>query len=356
MPSFLCRFNLLFFDNKGAVAGVFSVVGLVVIVIAIALITNAVRRRRAKKFDRDVAAAAAEAAANARSPDFGVDDDYGYGGSGGVSDAAGNRSMYGYSDASSHGTYAQQPMGHGAESYGMSEMHGFDPYSTSAAAAGAAGIGAAGLNRSKSNTQPYNAFAGPQTDPYYDNPPVPGQNMRYRQGGSANTQDLLDAAGLVPGVGAGAGLVSRGQSVSTTAHSQSQYSQSSYQPQQSYGAYVPEGYQQTSSRSPPPQQQQTAPAPQPPSRPGSMVDVDPYDGIEESTPNTQANSPGIPNPFAGPIAHSQEGGHGQDDSDDERDMRFPEPSYGPGDSRASLRDEEDYAYGGGRRVLKVANE
>ena len=40
-----------FFSNKGAVAGVFTVVGLVALALIIALATNVIRRRRAKKFD-----------------------------------------------------------------------------------------------------------------------------------------------------------------------------------------------------------------------------------------------------------------------------------------------------------------
>jgi len=348
-----------FFNNKGAVAGVFAVVGLVVVVIAIALVTNAVRRRRAKKFDRDVALAAAEAAANARSPDFGVDDDgYGYGSSSGGAGGDGNRSMYtGYSDAS-HGTYAQQPLGHGAESYGMTDLHGFDPYVASATTAGAAGIGAAGLNRAKSNTQPYNAFAGPQTDPYappvqamYDAPSQQAQGLRYRQrGASGNSQDLLEAAGLPAGVGAGAGLA-RGPS-----KSYAQQQQQAYPQQQGYGApaqqaYAPQqGYQ---SSSPP----QAAPRPI-----STATDEDPYDGIDSgpgptSMPMANPYSPSEP---SSTVYHSPRPVSGQYSSDEEGGERYPEPAFGnaggQGESRVSLRDEEDYAYGGGKRVLKVANE
>lgn len=50
-----------FFQNKGAVAGTFSAVGVVVAVLAVVLITTCIRRRRAKRFDDDVAAAAAAA-------------------------------------------------------------------------------------------------------------------------------------------------------------------------------------------------------------------------------------------------------------------------------------------------------
>ncbi|KAG6901613.1 hypothetical protein C0995_009953 [Termitomyces sp. Mi166 len=66
--------NKGFFDNKGAVAGVFTVVGLAVLALLILLVATIIRRRRAKQFDREVAAAAAEAAA-ASAPDFEDDDD-----------------------------------------------------------------------------------------------------------------------------------------------------------------------------------------------------------------------------------------------------------------------------------------
>lgn len=179
----------------------FTVVGLVVLVIATALVTNAIRRRRAQKFDRDVAEAAREAAAAAHAspPDFhGFDDeDYVYGnssGSGGggggvIGGAASAGSGGGYTDAThtsnmtrqtsmTHGSYNQPPMQPAGpfESFGMAELPGaggstypgvvnnvVDPWNANA---NSAGVGAAGLNRAKSATAPYNAFAGP--------PPVAG--------------------------------------------------------------------------------------------------------------------------------------------------------------------------------------
>lgn len=162
-----------FFSNKGAVAGVFTVVGLIALVVLIALITNAIRRRRAKKFDDEIAAAARDAA-NTQIPNFAYvddDDDYRPGPYSGVTNGAK------YSDTS-HGTYAQTPMAV-PESYGMRELspHGpnpgeyFDPRATDPSiASGAAGIGvararsmrdggyAAGLAEGAS---PYAAFAAP---------------------------------------------------------------------------------------------------------------------------------------------------------------------------------------------------
>ncbi|THH27346.1 hypothetical protein EUX98_g6844 [Antrodiella citrinella] len=313
------RVLLSFFHNTGAVAGVFAVVGLVVLAIAIALITNAVRRRRAKKFDRDVALAAAEAAANARSPDFGVDDDgYGYGA--GSAAADGSRSVYtGYSDAS-HGTYAQQPLT-GAESYGMSDLHNFDP--------------------AKSATQPYNAFAGPQVDPYappvvqtatYDAPGQQGQ-LRYRQRGtSGNSQDLLDAAGLT-----GTGGLARGPSQSYAPQQQRSYQPSFPQPE--------------------PSQQQQQYRSSPPQRVVSMAeDDDPYDGIDSGNNDGLGTmNMSLANPYSPSASVHIQAGERYSSSEEGGDA-YPEPEYGKEENRLSLRDEEDYAYGGGKRVLKVANE
>lgn len=91
-------------------AGVFTVAGLVVVVFVIALATNAVRRRRARKFDEDVAAAAADAAKAPRYPFDEFDEQTaGY--------AAGP-----YSDQESHGTYAQPPLSY--DSYAMNDLPG----------------------------------------------------------------------------------------------------------------------------------------------------------------------------------------------------------------------------------------
>ena len=182
---------LRFFQNTGAVAGVFTAVGLIAVVIVIAVIINIVRRRRAQKFDREIAEAAAEAAV-ARAPAF-LDDDtdnYGPGGYGGAFATK-------FSDVS-HGTYSQPPM---TESYGMREMvpgEVYDPaiYGAAGVGAGAAGIGvararsrgdfAAGLQEGAS---PYPAFAGPRYDMHsVSRSPPPGF--------APPNSDLLDAAGL----------------------------------------------------------------------------------------------------------------------------------------------------------------
>ncbi len=54
-----------FFENKGAVIATFTVVGVAAIVFLAFLCSNLVRRRRARRFDQEVANAAAEAYADA---------------------------------------------------------------------------------------------------------------------------------------------------------------------------------------------------------------------------------------------------------------------------------------------------
>ncbi|KAF8129302.1 hypothetical protein EV363DRAFT_1400042 [Boletus edulis] len=157
-----------FFTNKGAVAGVFSVVGLAVIVLAIVLIINAVRRHRAQKFDRDVAEAAAEAAASPRSP-F---DDYN----------GGRRRRR-------HGTYQLPPLSpqHGA--YGMSEMSQYDPYAAGAASLAASAVG---RSRSRKDSEPGTpGIAGVGAGTLAREPSKP----------DAGNHDILEAAGLA-GTGA----------------------------------------------------------------------------------------------------------------------------------------------------------
>ncbi|KAF4564966.1 hypothetical protein EYR36_002909 [Pleurotus pulmonarius] len=188
-----------FFSNTGAVAGVFTVVGVVVLAVVFALITNAVRKRRARKFDREIADAAAEAAA-AQAPAFLDDDDddierraagYGRGGTSGGYGGNGSKESY-----TGYDSYGQPNLGY--ESYGMSEI----PTNASAtglvASAGAAGIGASALARARSQRAleaqglapgageaqtPYPAFVAPggmqAQDQWYHNHP-PQQSQQYQ--------------------------------------------------------------------------------------------------------------------------------------------------------------------------------
>ncbi|KAA1475875.1 hypothetical protein DENSPDRAFT_450997 [Dentipellis sp. KUC8613] len=207
-----------FFHNKGAVAGVFTVVGLVVAVIAVVLVTSAVRRRRAKKFDKEIDEAAAEAAA-AHGPDF---DDYDY--------TSGNTGYGGYSDGS-HGTFAQPPMSHSGEAYRMADMapqnYYSDASSTTGVGAGAAGIGAAvgaaAMQRARSSRRdtqdPYLKFgtAGAPDPAQYDAPP-PDSTLRYRGNAAGDNPsfDILEAAGLGGVSGGDPYAIARGPSMRGT--------------------------------------------------------------------------------------------------------------------------------------------
>ncbi|KAG9221479.1 hypothetical protein CCMSSC00406_0009915 [Pleurotus cornucopiae] len=189
-----------FFSNTGAVAGVFTVVGVVVLAVVFALITNAVRKRRARKFDREIADAAAEAAA-AQAPAFLDDDDddierraagYGRGGTSGGYGASGSKESYtGYDSG-----YGQPNLGY--ETYGMSEIPSNASATGLVAGAGAAGIGASALARARSQRAleaqglapgageaqtPYPAFVAPGAmqaqDQWYHNRP-PQQSQQYQ--------------------------------------------------------------------------------------------------------------------------------------------------------------------------------
>ncbi|KAI6110281.1 hypothetical protein EDD16DRAFT_1612166 [Pisolithus croceorrhizus] len=214
--SFLDR-RAVFWNNTGAVVGVFTVVGLIGLALLILIITTAIRRRRAVKFDKEIAAAAADAAAAPRFP-F---DDY--------SDPSGGGGGYGYSD-NSHGTYAQPPM-RPVESYGMTEMSQYEPYAVGAASGGAtafqrsrsrkesevgtpgiAGVGAGNLAREPSRRAPYHAFAGP------------------------NPQDLNDPAGNAAGLaGTGAAALAHDGTGTLVNRRPSDYTQNTHRSGRSHG-------------------------------------------------------------------------------------------------------------------------
>lgn len=377
-----------FFHNTGEVAGVFTVVGLVGVALIIALLTNAVRRRRAKKFDQDVAQAAAEAAAASHAPAFTDDDDYGYGADPMRERDTAERSYTGYSD-NSHGTYSQQPLQpNPGESYNMNEFASFDPYAASAAGmAGAAGIGAAGVNRAKSlaRTQPaspYHAFAGPSgqepvpaiPNPFYDTPTSTGgydsQNIasQYRQRNtSASPDGLLDAAGLsrTPSQSASTALgrnTSSGSTALNSATSPSNYSNASH--------YPPVGYPPNIYQAPQAQDVTLSNQYQSNGRPIS-IGGDIYGGYVEndvrggpSPSGGQSGSASLhPNPYSPLDAQSSrpmsigtslpEYTSEILDSDAMRTMSVS-GWHGPDENRHSMQDEEDYGYDGGRRVLKAS--
>ncbi|KAG1884545.1 hypothetical protein F4604DRAFT_180668 [Suillus subluteus] len=318
-----------FFSNTGAVAGVFTVVGLVVVAIFVALVTNAVRRRRAQKFDRDVAEAAAEAAASSRSP-F---DDYTYNGSSGGGGGGG----YPYSDTT-HGTFAQAPMGLPTDTYGMGEMTQYDPYAAGAVSLatanagggrsrqdsetqrtpGIAGVGAGNLAREPSRRTPYHAFAGPGPQP----PQTSDHTLsgRYRPRGV----ELLEGAGLAD---TGVAAMTAANNGAYINRRPSQYTQ------QTHGSMRSHGHSQGHSSSenyPMPLQ----PVYQSPPRNDTQF-ADAYTGFVNA-PSQPLLGPGLPNPH------------------DTSPSPPPAQSHSPVGEVEGEDDDEDY--GQQNRVLRVANE
>ena len=343
--------NKGFFGNTGAVAGTFSVVGLVGLGILIFVVTSVIRRRRADKFDKDVALAAAEAAATAHNPDF--DDDYGYGSSG---HGAGS---YGYAD-----TYNQEPVRFPPtrEAYGMSDIGGtayadVNNYNAGAGGgSGAAGIGAGVLYRSKSGkTDPYNAYA------VHHDPTAQQQqqqaNLRYRNPAQAQWEDPTLVGG---GYDVARNVVPQPQSYLDGGVVRNKSIQSNNRDPSLSSHYSTDPLTQDPNAQPPPMPEsyldhyRTGGDPgnhQDERRPPSMASTtDIYGGVTSGNPSAQQppapqlrNADDFPNPF-----ESQTLG-------DLRLSGSSEYSEGPrfehADSRMSLRDDEDY--GAGRRVLKV---
>lgn len=237
-------------------------------------ITATLRRRRAKRFDAEIDAAAAEAA-TAPVPVFldDEDDNYGPGYARGYGEAG---SAYGgvggYSDVSSHGTYGQPAMSQ--ESYPMSERPPAGPgpggiFDHSAAyGAGAAGLGAGaagiGVARARSTrdgagyaaalsdgSSPYPAFATPGHYDMYNNvgmAPMHPQSQQPPQGyygGSADPHGPYrgyDAAAMGGAGLAGAAVAHHhtGNSGSDLSRMKSDASRSDYGP--SYTSPQSESY------------------------------------------------------------------------------------------------------------------
>lgn len=328
----------------------FAVVGLVALVIAVAFITNAVRRRRAKKFDREIADAADEARKASADPSlFHQDEDFG----GGYDTYSGGlaRSRSVYTDHT-HGTYSQQPL-RPVESYGMSELNvaAGDPYAAAGVgggmagmgaalggAAGNAGIGAAGLNRSRSTTAPYNAFAGPAgyprpvpretEDPFYDAPPMPTNfAAAYGQPPAHSQAGLFEATGL-GAAGATAAATGVNLARGPSQHQANLSRSGSRTLDHAMDPYAATPYY-------PPQPPRSA-SPPPMPFPGES---DPYGGYATASPTHDT--------FV--VSGSPEHEEGEEE-EEEPPYREYEHEH---DVRDSMGDEADYGYGGGRRVLKV---
>ncbi|KAF7981023.1 hypothetical protein HWV62_35456 [Athelia sp. TMB] len=351
-----------FFSHTGEVAGVFTAVGIVAIVIIALIATTCIRRRRAERFDKDVAEAAMEAAATSRTNAWDDDDAYNtpggygakaagygggagnYGGAGGYGGTSAENAPYaaGYS-SESHGTYGQPPMeayamhnvGSSAGHYEVGQV--VDP-ALLGGAAGAAGIGAMrarSMNRGGQDGgydaqehTPYAAFAGPPAggvtgqqlpDPY-------GANLRYRRSSGAEPE-LLAAAGL--GGAAGMGMNRRGSERTAGTHTSNPRSVGSFGP---VAEDPPANHSSSSGHTPPHNDESYASHYQPGYAPAA---ADPFK--RNTMPPQQQQAYGDSDGEE-EDAYAYEGGYVDDHAE----------------ARGSL--DDDGFYGAPPRVLKVANE
>jgi len=307
-----------------------------------------IRRRRADRFDKDAALAAAEAAATAHNPTF--DDDYGYG-----SDRHG---VGGYGYADTYQAPVQLPPMR--EAYGMSNA-GANTYADSdsypvgtGGGPGAAGIGAGGaLYRSKSGKDqldPFNAY------PAHQDPTIPQQqvNLRYRNPGQGRWDD--------PSLAGGGYEVTRNQPHPDPAGvARSKSIQSSVPAQSLSSHYSTDPLTQDPHAQPPPVPESylnhyrpgfNPGKHQPQTRPLSTVSMtDAYGGVatrkQPPVADKSANTGDSLNPFEGRMSGDRNSGSSEYSEGNP-------PIFAHDDPRMSLRDDEDY--GAVRRVLKVANE
>lgn len=156
-----------FFDNTGAVVGVFVVVGIAGAAILLGLVFLFLRRRRRQKLDRDVAAAAAAANAAAMRTPFEDDEDS----PGAQTSFTSSGNTQGPAMTQYGGYYAS---GTGPGGYDYEKQGGYDPY-----AAAAAGMGGAALGAGMAGAGGHGNDEG-QTDPYRDQPlPNLASNQQY---------------------------------------------------------------------------------------------------------------------------------------------------------------------------------
>lgn len=332
-------------------AGVFSVVGVVAIVLVFFLFTSYLRRRRAREFDREIDEAAAAAAA-AKPPDF---DDYDY------NSAAGG---YGHHSETSHGTLSQVPLSHDQPRNIGDAFSSYDPY----AGAGAAGVGARGRSlRNGGQQDPYGALANPPEQYELYETGRNWQQGNSRRGTGVANNEILQAAGLASSDpyavtrGPSTGLSTR----SGLSHGHSQSGASGLTRSQSQGtSTLPttvEGYPMAMPTPAPPGYPGGQDAAYPPDEkirysasyaPGGVStmppdeDEDAYDGYQDQSSATLDNpySPSFAGPRAGEDADELQGG------------RAPYAQGREEAGRASFADDADYGYNSGQRVLRVANE
>lgn len=336
-----------FFQNTGAVAGTFTVVGLVGLAILIFIITAVIRRRRADRFDKDAALAAAEAAATAHSPNF--DDDYGLG--------SNHHAVGGYGYADTYQTPVQFPPTR--EAYGLSNIGANayvepDNYSIGTGGGpGAAGIGAGALYRSKSGRDqldPYNAYAVHQ-DPTAQQQQA---NLRYRNPGQDRWAD--------PNLGGGGYDAARNQPRPDPSGVTRNKSIQSSNPAQSLSShYSTDPLTQDPHAQPPPVPESyldhyrvgfDTEKHQPQPRPLSTASTnDAYGGVitgnQQAVSEKPGNSGDFSNPFETLISGDRHSGSSNYSGGNN-------PVFAQDDPEMSVRDDEDY--GAVRRVLKVANE
>jgi hypothetical protein len=333
-----------FFQNKGAVAGTFTAVGLVVAILLVFIATRWVRRRREKKFDKEIDQAAAEAAAAGANPDFADDYDYRSNGTG----------FGAYSEAS-HGTLAQPPLGHDA--------YGNLGAASVAEGAGAAGIGVGAMARARSHrsggADQYSQFSGAAQPMAENYEMTDSQNLRYRRstgpyqydpilgGYGAGDDPYAVARGSSVRHGANSGSLSRATSGSA---SHEQYVNQPGQP------FVAPGY--------PPQQQYQPPVPPLPAAQQQQQQQQAHSagllaGQGASPPDDyygthEPASGALPNPHSArelPPSGSQAALVHRHSTDDEG-----EQPYAVGHEEESDDDEGDDEPEHNPRVLRVANE
>ncbi|EIN08119.1 hypothetical protein PUNSTDRAFT_144542 [Punctularia strigosozonata HHB-11173 SS5] len=471
--SAVARKSTTFFHNTGAVAGTFSAVGVIALVIFAYIVTMAIRRRRARRFDEEVDEAARRAYQEAEATKANIDyrymdddDAYPHGGVGAGGRMYGGDEPYnqfgsGYGTSSygtsgdkhdafshttdtTHGTMAQPPMmaDHyvppvpvmgGYESYGMQDLNhapgvyntgapAFDPYAAASmdlsavppGPGGAAGIGAgaAAVARQKSmreqgrqSVQPHHAFAGPtMPSPFTDASHEllmaagladsssaaatslarnPSQQLLRSKSSKSNplstsTSGASDEDGVYRNVNrtpSNPGLLrqkstttmlpSYSESVPPPQNARSRRSSNPLQPQPSDASPPPQPQESYASHYASDSQHPAAGSGKPRSRPNSLV-LD--TALAAPTKRNSQLMPDSGNPYGGyatptplPREHTQNSSPSPRSSDDDanspRGLDPPTPGYADGDpSRLSLQDADDYGFGGGKRVLRVANE
>ena len=318
----------------------FSVVGIIALVLIFVLLTSFVRRRRARKFDREIDEAAAAAAA-AQAPDF---DDFDY--------TSGTGIGYGPYSETSHGTYNQPPLSHERSRNNLGDIPtSFDTYNNTGNP-GAAGIGARGRSLRGGMQDPFGALANPpeQYEMAESRRSWNQGSVRVGGGGGSEvtTYDMLQAAGLS---GSDPYAVTRAPST-RLANLPMQSGVNGLKRSQSQGTSA---LPTTAEDFPMPTAAPAYPGgldrPYPPEKArysGSYPpagDTDVYGGYQDQ-PSASLNNPHSPGL---PALRAQD--EHEDIAEQHEPSPFPHAREEP--ARASLADDEDYGYNIGNRVLRV---